>query len=232
MSNYLSITHDDVRRKRNPGNDPNLFQIGTGIGQCDPETLDEKIGDWDEYVVSRMPEKYNRWSTRMFGEVIAEVDDSQSTATLGLLPVTEGSVVLYKNYFSHGRDYCLRRLCDRMDRSLYSVDYETGIITFDPPLSRGDVIVADYRHSALSKCRVLRKIAIGLIVADLMADYPQMGDTSSKVDEERKQAYLDIDRIRNNTAFLKLFDDLHTVDEYATRNADSRIEFSQSGGFF
>lgn len=227
---YLAITTTDVAGVLNPTSDADRFSVGTGLNQYPSSKLESIIAAWDDYVCSRLPEKYRRYLSEMYGEIVCEYATAdQASITLGLVPVVSGSVVLYKNW-PRTVCYSSRNRGDALDSADYTVALETGVVTLTDALNEGDWVYADYGHTAFSGCLYLRRVAMLLIQADLTRQLGGFGDKDARAAELERQAYSDLDRLKRGDAGLNLIDRLKLVAEYETRNDSGMIQFPLSGG--
>lgn len=230
---YLGIVPADIESELNPLGDENLFEIGYGDDMYPPEEAERRAAYWDDYVMSRLPEKYRRMGTQCNGERLVDyAKPGQTDIVLGLVPAVEDSVVLYKNFMAHAIDYRLRSPSYALPSSEYLVNGATGEITLASPLQSGDSIIADYKHQAMSQCLYLKKIALNLIKADILEQLAsRFGNAGDRADEFKRQAYGDLERLKRGECGIQVFDELKLVDELETRNASNTIELSLRGGY-
>jgi hypothetical protein len=228
---YLDLSTEDVAKFLNPTNNANRFIIGEDEGQIPAATVETHLAWADDYVISRLPEKYRRHVEEVLGEIIVPFATAgQATAKLGLLPLTEDSVRLYLNWPAT-INYSNRSPSEAMSADAYSVNLTTGAVALATPLSRGDIVIADYGHSAFKDCLYLRKIALLFVQAQLVRDLGAFADRESRAEGIERQAYTDLDRLKTGQAGIQMIDRLKLMAEYETRNDSGVVEFGVQGGY-
>lgn len=230
---YFGVTVERLVRRLSPKGNQNSFVIGNASGQVPEATVLEKIQAKDEYVASRAPARYRTViAGNMVGEILVEfAAASQPTATLGLKPVVAGTLVLYKNYCKSRPYENRKRECDAMT-SGYDLAEDTGVVTFDPVLSKGDRVYADYRHTGMADCLMLGDIVIGLAAAEMLDDMPSADPRLiDRIEKLERQAYGDLDRLRRSESGIIMIDKIKRVDEQATLNDGGQADLGMVGGY-
>ena len=231
MTNMLGIITADVQHVLNPTNDPDRFQVGTGLNQYPTAHLEEIIAYWDDYVCSRLPEQYRRHLSEVTGEIVCDyATDAQPTVTLSLTPITSGTVYLYVNWPTT-TCYSSRSKADALASDEFTIVTGTGVVTLVDTLDEGDRVYADYGHSAFGGCLYLKRIVLLFIQADIVKQLGGFGDKDARAAELERQAYGDLDRLKRGEAGLNFIDRLKLVSEYETRNDAGVMEFPLSGGY-
>lgn len=124
-----------------------LKDFDTDVGADDGVTVIlGYMNETERLIFSILPDEIQRKLTRIEGEVlIRKARDGDSTATLGITD-SPTSLLLYKNPTGRLRDLDDN---DEMPTAEYSHD-GSGVITFSPALTRGDMILATYDHAKTS----------------------------------------------------------------------------------
>lgn len=131
------------------------------------------VATQEDRVLSMLPDRYRALMTRVDGEIaVKSAAGGQMTCKASLLPVVEGTLQVFKN-FPRSRAWVDRRDGDAMASEEYSLNEETGMITFAEALNEGDVIELVYEHEAAAGLTWLREcvIAFAAIEISLRFDY-------------------------------------------------------------
>lgn len=173
MASLFGITAADMVRKLVPAGSDYQFSIGAGESDdmTEADCL-EVVETMEDRVLGLIPEKYRSLMRRVEGEVLIEsATEGQASAVLGLSPVTAGTLHLYVN-FGSVRSWFERRAEDRLDADLFSLNATTGEVTFTEGLHRGDVVFADYDHTAAAtKFRWLKECAKSFAAVEISRRY-------------------------------------------------------------
>jgi len=120
-----------------------------------PQIVHRELIRAESLVISKLPERYRRIIERVEGELIVRTaEPGQTAASLGLPPA--GSVTLYRNFTGMLEDL---PLADELDPSAWSLDEQA--VTFDPPLTEGDRILASY-DVAIGPVTILQTVLLDL----------------------------------------------------------------------
>ena len=204
------------------------------LGTLDAETtakLETTLAEQEAYVDSRVPPKYYRLFDHIDGEIVIGAPGARGTETqvqLSLYPCS--NVVLYINY---GGVWDERTWDNSVDESLYEVDEETGLVTFETGfLKRNDRLVATYDHAGMGRCLLLRKIILDLAAAEVFRQYNPANQTPQIQQEWAKQAYSDLARMeRRDDGILRIafLDDIDLIKETNSPNNMAQ-EYDPFGG--
>ena len=170
MSSVFGITPADMARKIVPAGGEYSFSVGTTgppVNDMSTATVQEIIEAAEAECLGYLREKYQRLMRGVDGEILtSSAAGGETSFTLGLRPVTAGSVKLYKN-FGRVRAWRDRRPSDAMEAEEYSVDATTGVVTLVVALGEGDVLWATYLHGAGALLLDLRRAAMGMAAAEI-----------------------------------------------------------------
>lgn len=210
--NLLGLEPDDIRKRLNPANVPHLF-LGddSTIQTADvQESLEEVV----DTVISRIPARYGAISERVEGEYIVRCAIGGETAlTLGLFPASD--VRLYINL---NVPWDSRRPAESLrDGAGCTVNVSTGGITLETALATDDCVVAEYNHTAMAECHLLRRIAVDLVAAEWARRiYPDDTKFERYLEWERRANY-DLARMKGmkdgERMGIRMFDRLDLVNE-------------------
>jgi hypothetical protein len=200
-TDVLQITPANIKEKKNPTDEAGLFRYGTGSGYPVTEAyVLDRAKEQEDLFLSSIPEKYRRALREIEGEIIVRyATDGQTTAQLGLFPVTSGTVELYLNFGKGtvaGADYTYPasgvgatpysgRIGSPTLMTLntdYTVNTTTGAVTFLTALGAGDTVHADYAHTAAYKWLGGRFIVIARTAINLFRDFPFESEASETYD--------------------------------------------------
>lgn len=215
----FALTAEDVQRKLNPLGLPHLFAVVDVIqpGESDAQILRDDVDDVllerEDYVCSRLPERYRRLLRHVDGEVLTpHAIGGEATATLALTP-TEGTVRLYRNY-RVGRPWRDRNPHDTMEASEYAVDGR--VVTLSTAMANGERLYAEYDHAAAGGCRTLRTLVLNMACAEWARRLPLPGQEFERYRDWETQAYSDLKRMQqagDGRLGVDMFDNLSLVDE-------------------
>jgi hypothetical protein len=237
-SEYLKLTAEDFRADFNPLNDPNLFQYtptGTTPAagakkrplQAEVET---KIAEYEQQVLGGCPPEISRFFEGVNGERLVDyATDGQTEATLAIAPVVEGSVFLWRNFpleTTRFEDRHSRYQWEGLPTSAasivgthlmrpgvdYTVNLTSGLVTFTPGLVLGDQILADSRHTGLSRCVELRLLVKNLLTCYYGRTLPHLGDNSEDYDTLETTTMLELARLRDKKKTIYFFKRIPVLD--------------------
>ncbi len=237
MSSLLGLTAADIKKKHNPSNAPDGFLGSRCVSVTEADVI-EAIEEFEETVLQRTPGRYQDLFFYVNGEVLcggkrsmggATGDGTETSFTCALAPVSD--LKLYQNYPS-SRPWTQRGPTDRLALNTdYTVNLTTGAITLITALSQGDTLIAEYVHSALSQCKLLRKIVKDLVAVEFARRLYSDSDRFERYLEWETQAYSDLARLHKPDSergklTLKLFDDIDLIDPVNVRR-----DVAPSGNF-
>lgn len=219
MASELGVTYTDIRKKLNPGNDPSGF-LGSASG-VSSDDVTTSILEAEEILLARLPQRYVALLNKVDGEYLfggadspggAKGDGTETTATLGLFPAS--NLKLYRNFSGNWSE---RQPVHRMTVTTdYTFVAETGVITLTAALVQGDTLIAEYDHTALSKCNALRGLLKNLVAAEWARRLYPDDEQFERYTEWETQAYSDLKRMRatgDDRVGILMFDRLDLVHE-------------------
>ncbi len=175
MSSLFGITASDIQNKITPSNSEQVFLIGDE-GDISSVTVDSIVETQESRLLSHLPERERRLIRRVEDEILTEyATEGQTSFQLGLYPLDESSLKLYKNY-SQSRSYFERTYEDAVSTDDYTVDADTGVITFVEGLRKGDRLYAEYNHSAAQNFLYLKETVITMTVIELSKRFNNFRD--------------------------------------------------------
>lgn len=169
MASIFGLTPQDLLRKVAPApGTAHSFTIGVeGPPENDLSDADAMaiIEAQESMVESYMRPKYKRLLRRVEGEVAVRwAQEGQTTCRASLRPIV--SMTIYRN-FPRSRAWPDRRPSEAMPADHYSLDAESGEITFAQPLRANDMIYLDYEHEGASKLLDIRELVLSLSAVEL-----------------------------------------------------------------
>lgn len=209
MTALTGITHDDIRIKLNPTNEPDGF-LGSASAVTHAD-VDNTILEWEDTIFSRLPARYKRLLTRVDGEVLTKyATGSETTFTLSLL--TASNLKLYVNLACpwDGRCYA-----DEWPTTNYSYVGATGVITPTGTLAQGSTLIAEYDHTGLGGSKLLRRLVQDLVAVEWARRLYSDEGIWERIQGWESQAYTDIGRMfRNDEGRLgiRLFDNIELIN--------------------
>lgn len=178
-------------------------------------------------VKAHLPHKYYEMLSQIDGEIIVECATAgQSSASLGFATSDATLVRLYRNYT--GRWASRNRETDSMtqgasdDFTIDAVGKKT--ITFVETLSESSVICADYPHALVTVPKLLKAIAIRLIMYEIyQATLPAHTENIEVQDHKHKYPEELLAQLRDGKLAIAEFDSLKLMIE------TDRVDFKQYG---
>lgn len=246
MTNLLEITTDDVESELNPMGLSLLTQIGEGgiseakamdvierkvalVLSSVPETYRRCFRRIDgEKVVRDASAGQRTFRLGLYpvveGSVQLFVDYFQNTRSVAVnvggldgLAINSSTGARNPDFGQPGdRPYRSRCRQDALPSSAYTVDWETGEVTLATGLTINSTVHADYEHTAMGRCHMLRDIALALIVAKMREILLVPGGASDEIEREERRATAILMSIQEGTAGIDFFDELQLETE--TRN--------------
>ena len=244
----LGLTSDDVATDLNPLAEAGLFSVGTAAGQIATATIETRLAEIDEWILSSLPERYRRLARRVEGEIAVEyATAAQPSFTLALHPVTAGTLRLFVDWnldlsagsngpainaagtnsgqwYSFGtpgsRPYARRTPADALPATAYTLTAATGVVVMATPLALGESICADYDHTGFTVCHFLRRLALDLVGARLTKSLPDLTvEAWNNADKTETTAKAVLLGITDGTIGIDTLDNIKLVPDYETREA-------------
>lgn len=226
----LGLTYTDIRKKLNAANQPYGF-LGSADDTHQTADVTESILEKEERVFGRLQGRYAELSRYVSGEWLcrgAIGDGTETSFTLGLKPAT--NVRLYVDFVGHWSERCpADRLTITTD---YAIDLSTGVITLVTALTEGQTLIAEYNHSGLASCYLLRDIVKDLVAVEWARRLYPSDESFARYAEWERQAYSDLARLRKKDGEklgIPLLDDLDLVNETLEPYSVSE-EYNPDGG--
>lgn len=205
----LNIAPADIRKKLNPTNEPMGF-LGANSA-IDASDVVESIEEWEETVLSRLPQRYQALLTRVDGETLTRsATGGETKFTLGLKPVS--NVILYREFRCQA--WSERTAFDRYEN--FTVEPATGAISLGESLTLGMNLLAEYDHGALPGCKLLKRIIKDIVAAEWARRLYPDDERFDRYAEWEQQAFGDIARMKktdDGRLGIRMFDDLDLINE-------------------
>lgn len=188
----LKITAQELKEMVNPTDDPKLFRFGNSNPNLMSEEKVDRLMEAEEVdILSAVPEHYRELAMgRVTGQYLTDrqmgAAGGETLLQLGLFPVLDGTVTLFKNFSRYGIPWRNRRREHAMAAGGFVINPATGVVTLHTPLAGGDVVLADYRHDAGQKLISLRSLVLKSARKELYVRFPNWTDSADIVTQMRE----------------------------------------------
>jgi hypothetical protein len=230
MSSQLGLTPTDIRKKLNSKNEPFGFMGSEDTTTVEAEVL-ESIEEFEESSFGRLNGRHQELLHYVSGEYLTRktgAKGGETQFTPGLTPAA--NLTLYLDYEGNWNDRC--ELDALVLNTHYTVHPSTYVITLTTALAAGQTLIAEYDHTALANCKLLRKIVKDLVATEWARRRNPDDATFARYLEWERQAYGDLARLRKKDGEklgIQMFDRLNLVEETQVSRSVSD-EYDGDGG--
>ncbi len=124
----------------------NDFETSSGAGDGEAEVT-SALERAEDVLLAYLPPRYRRLLSRVEGEIVEEYASAgQASVTLSVAVASPAALRLWRNWLYRGVLPPLSRALTEGDGLSWELSGQT--VTFSPPLSRGDSIIASYNADA------------------------------------------------------------------------------------